>query len=128
VNGDGTIWKQILSKAEDERSVLVKHQEGKALFTALLHMYATTHKELCDSRQPEPVQKEPTEEFREQRRRKRKPSDQQPPVPKNAEGASRNVRDPRIRTQVDLPTRNYYAPQRTGEMGIEGPVVQVSTE
>jgi hypothetical protein len=28
--------------------VLVKHLEGKALFTALLHLYATTHKELCD--------------------------------------------------------------------------------
>jgi hypothetical protein len=66
VNGDGNTWKQIISKAEDERSILCKHLEGKALFTAVLHPYATTHRELRDSRQPEPVQEEQNEKFREQ--------------------------------------------------------------
>jgi hypothetical protein len=128
VNGDGAAWKQAISKAEDERSVLVRHLEGKALFTALLHVYATTHKELRDSRQPERTEEEPTEEFREQRRRKRNPSDEQQTAPKKAAGARGNVRDPRIRSQADLPIRNYYAPLRTGEMDTEGPVVEVATE
>jgi hypothetical protein len=108
--------------------VLVKHLEGKALFTALLHLYAATYKELCDSRQPESTQEEPTEEFREQRRSKRNPSDEQQSATKKAAGASGNVRDPRIRPQADLPTRNYYAPLRTGKMDTEGPVVDVATE
>jgi hypothetical protein len=128
VNGDGLTWRKIISKAEDERSVLVKHLEGKALFTALLHLYATTHRELSDSRQPEPVQEEPKEEIREQRRRKRNTSDEQRTVPKNAAGASGNVCDPRIRPQAGLPTRNCFAPLRTGEMDIEGPTVEVATE
>jgi hypothetical protein len=82
VNVDGNTCKQITLKAEDERPILCKHLEGKALFTAVLHLYATTHRELRDSRQPEPDKEEPPEEFRKHRRRKRNHSDEQPPVPK----------------------------------------------
>jgi hypothetical protein len=96
--------------------VLCKHLEGKARFTAMLRLYAATHRKLRDRLQSE--QEEPTEEFREQKRRKRNSSDEQPVVPKKTAITSGSVRDPRIRPQVDLPTRNLYAPLRT-EMDLE---------
>jgi hypothetical protein len=43
--------------------VLCKHLEGKALFAAMLRLYAAVHREMRDSVMPE--QKESTEEFRE---------------------------------------------------------------
>jgi hypothetical protein len=55
--------------------VLCKHLDGKALFTAMLRLYAALHRELRDSILP--AQQKSTEEFREQRRRKRNPSDEQ---------------------------------------------------
>lgn len=116
-NGNGTAWREITTRAEAERAVLCKHLEGKALLTAILHLYATAHKELRDTILPEPEQKEPNEEFREQRRRKRNPSDDEPAVPKKTSGTSGS-----IRPQGDLPTtnvvttRNFYAPLRAAEM------------
>jgi hypothetical protein len=74
-NGNSTAWK-ITTRAEAERAVLCKYLEGKALFAAILSLYATTHTELRGSLLPEPEQEEPTEEFREQRKRKRNPSDE----------------------------------------------------
>jgi hypothetical protein len=115
-NGNGTMWREITTRAETERAVLCKHLEGKALYSALLRLYATTHKELRDSLQPE--REEPFEEFREQRRRKRNPSEEQPTTPKKAAGTTGSVGDPSVRPQVDLPTRNFYAPLRT-EMELE---------
>jgi hypothetical protein len=109
-NGNGKIWREIITRAEAERAVLCKHLEGKALYSALLRLYATTHKELRDSLQPE--LEEPFKEFREQRRRKRNPSEGQPTTPKKAAGTTGSVGDPSVRPQVDLPTRNFYAPLR----------------
>jgi hypothetical protein len=72
--------KEITTRVEAERAVLCKHLDGKALFAAILSLYATTHTELRGSLLPVPEQEEPTEEYREQRRRKRNPSDEQPAV------------------------------------------------
>jgi hypothetical protein len=52
VNGKGDAWKEIITRAEAERMVLCKHQEGKPLFTAMLRLYAATHWELLDTLQP----------------------------------------------------------------------------
>jgi hypothetical protein len=53
--------------------------DGKALFTAVLRLYATTHREmlscLVKTTERDPAQ-DNDEEFREQKRRKRVPSDQ----------------------------------------------------
>jgi hypothetical protein len=115
-NGNGTTWKEITARAEAERTVLCKHLEGKALYSTLLRLYATTHKELRESLQPE--REEPSEEFREPRRRKVKPSEDQPTTSKKAAGTTGNVGVPSVRPQAELPTRNFYAPLRA-EMELE---------
>jgi hypothetical protein len=52
VIGNGSVWKGLTAKVEAERAVLCKHLDGKALFTAMLHMYANLHRELRDSLLP----------------------------------------------------------------------------
>jgi hypothetical protein len=73
-NGNGGLWKELVARAEAERAVLCKHLDGKALFTAMLRLYAATHREMRDS--VVPANQQPNEEFREQRRRRRIPSDE----------------------------------------------------
>jgi hypothetical protein len=103
-------WKEITTRAEAERVVLCKHLEGKALFAAILCLVATTHKELRGSLLPVPEQEEPTEEFRELRRRKRNPSEEQAATKKTS--GTKGCKQP----QVDLPapkevtTPNFFAP------------------
>jgi hypothetical protein len=53
INGNSTVWKDLIIKAEAERAVLCKHLSGKALFTGMLHMYAATHNEMNKTLQPE---------------------------------------------------------------------------
>jgi hypothetical protein len=36
VNGNGTVRKELVARAEAERTVLCKHLDGKALFTGIL--------------------------------------------------------------------------------------------
>ena len=112
INGNGAVWTQLLSKSEDERSVLCRHLDGKALFTGLLRLYATTHRELRESLLPEPS--ESIEEFREQRRRKRNPSEEQTKKLK----PSPSPRDPRVKSQAEVTTKNFYAPLRTSAMDV----------
>jgi hypothetical protein len=40
VNGNGALWKGLVTKAETERTVLCKYLDGKALFTGILRLYA----------------------------------------------------------------------------------------
>jgi hypothetical protein len=72
-NGYGVVWKDLVAKAEAERVVLCKHLDGKAQFTPTLRLYAALHRELRDTILP--TRQTSTEEFREQRKRKRNPSD-----------------------------------------------------
>jgi hypothetical protein len=39
VNGNGAVWKELITRAETEREVLCKHLGGKTLFTAMLRLY-----------------------------------------------------------------------------------------
>jgi hypothetical protein len=50
------------------------------------------------------------EEFREQKRRKRIPSDEQVKKSKKPATTAPEPRDPRIRSQGDHPTINFFAP------------------
>jgi prophage tail gpP-like protein len=68
-------WTVLLAKAEAERVVLCKHLDGTLLFTAMLRVYAALHRALLETILP--ARQTSTEEFREQRRRKRNPSDEQ---------------------------------------------------
>jgi hypothetical protein len=53
LNGNGTVWKDITTRAEAETTVLCKHLDVKALFTGMLRLYVATHTEMRDSLQPE---------------------------------------------------------------------------
>jgi hypothetical protein len=66
VNGNGVVWKELIARADAERAVLWKHLDGKALFTAMLRLYAALHREMRDSVLP--AQQNSTEEFCQQRR------------------------------------------------------------
>jgi hypothetical protein len=71
VNGKGAVWKELIAIAEAERTVPSEHLNGKALFTAMLRLYAAIHREMLGPVLPE--QKESNVEFRGQRRRKGNP-------------------------------------------------------
>jgi hypothetical protein len=45
VTGTGAKWKQLTYRAEADRHTLCKFLDGEALFSCLVHMYTTTHKE-----------------------------------------------------------------------------------
>jgi hypothetical protein len=58
LNGNGTVWKQLTARAEEEKGVLCKYFDGKALFTGLLRLYNSVHREMWDSLQPESKERE----------------------------------------------------------------------
>jgi hypothetical protein len=62
---------------------------------------------------PQPEQTESNEEFREQRRSKRNPSDDQATLSKKTAVTNTSVRDPCIRPQIKLLTWNFFALLRT---------------
>lgn len=132
VNGNGAAWKQLADTAEVERAILCKHMDGKALFIAIVRLYAATHREmkrsLQNTQEEDPAQN--NEEFREQRRRKRIPSaeDNKSQTAKKTATAEPSPRDPRILPQGGLPTRKFFAPLRTTEMEVERPVAEDSPE
>jgi hypothetical protein len=78
----------------------VRDQRFHSVYSALFRLYATTHKQLRDSLQPE--QEEPSEEFREQRLRKRNPSEEQPTIPKKAAGTTGSLGNPSVRAAPQL--------------------------
>jgi hypothetical protein len=43
VNGKGAVCKELIARVEAERAVPCKHQDGKALFRAILRLYAAIH-------------------------------------------------------------------------------------
>jgi hypothetical protein len=114
------VWQELLSKEEAEREVLCKHLDGKTLFLAVLRMYAAIHRELRDSLATEEQQ---IEEFREQRRRKRNPSEDESKQLKMSKPTP-GPRDPRIEPQAvvtpkTVRTRNFFAPLRGASMEME---------
>jgi hypothetical protein len=117
-NGDGVVWKNLVAKAEAERVVLCNYLGGKALFSAMRRLYAAIHRELRDTILPAPQKS--TEEFREQRRRKRNPSDDQAKKYKTATPTP----DTKLRPPGEVKTQNFYAPLRTAGMEVEHSLVE----
>jgi predicted Zn-ribbon and HTH transcriptional regulator len=116
------VWKDLIAKAEAERVVLYKHLDGKALFTAMLRLYAALHREMRDTVLP--AQQKSTEEFREQRRRKRNPSDEQAKKSKTTMPAPVDKPQP----QGEVKTKNFFAPLRTAEMEVEHAPVENTSD
>jgi hypothetical protein len=48
-NDNGDTWKQMVDKAESEKSILCKHLNEKALFIRMLGLYSTIHREMMES-------------------------------------------------------------------------------
>jgi hypothetical protein len=87
----------------------------------MLRLYAALHRELRDSILP--AQQTSTEEFREQRRRKRNPSDEQSKKSK-INMPTPGSKDSKPQPQGEVATKNFFAPLRTAEMEIEHALVE----
>jgi hypothetical protein len=127
VNENGAVWKGLITRAETERAVLCKHLGGKALYTAMLRLYAALHRDLRDSVLPVPADHNSTEGFREQKRCKRNPSDVNVKIPKSGVPTP-EPRDPRLRPKREIPTRNFLTPLRTAEIDLECTLVEATSE
>jgi hypothetical protein len=68
-------------------------------------------------------QEKPTKDFREQRRRKQNSSDEQATKSKKTVMPTPAPRDPKIHSQDELPTRNFFAPLRATEIDVEHTLV-----
>jgi hypothetical protein len=77
-NGEGPVWKHLTDKAEDDREVMSSCLDGKALFTGVLWLYAAVHTEMHETIQHDETASK--DEFREQRRLQRNPSDEKTQV------------------------------------------------
>jgi DNA primase len=124
-NGNSAVWKELVARAEAERAVLCKDLDGKALFTAMLRLYAALHREMRDSVLQ--AQQKSSEEFREQRRRKRNASDEKAKKSKTSVPTPES-RDPRLRPQGEVATKNFFAPLRTAEMEVECTLVEGTSD
>jgi hypothetical protein len=115
----------VLNAAETSRN-LYGILKGKALYSAMHGVYAQVlqdlkcvGKENTASVQTITQGKEPEEnEFREQRRRKRIPSDEVAKRPETSMPTA-GIKDPRLRPQQDVATRNFFAPLRATDMECE---------
>jgi hypothetical protein len=90
-----------------QKEVLCKYYEGKALFTGMLHLYAETRREMNESLERE--DDNPSEEFREHRRRKRTASENETVRAKKS-SVNPGIRNARVQSQV--PTRKFFSPLR----------------
>jgi hypothetical protein len=122
-NGKGEAWKELTTKAETEIMVLCKHLEGKTLITAILRLYAATHREMVETLLQEfEDTPETKEEFRELRRRKRNSSEGQAI---QAKKSSTGPINPSPDAKAEPRLRNFYAPLRAiMDMEVTGGVQQ----
>jgi hypothetical protein len=88
--------------------------EVKALFSGMLRLSAATHRDLRNSLK----QEGPSEEFREQGRRKRNPSDEHSAARKKMVPAAKS----------DITTRNFFAPLRTPNMETDSGGTEANTQ
>jgi hypothetical protein len=113
-NGNGVTWKRLIDKAENEKNVLCKHLDGKALFTGMLRLYAAIHRELKESLLPECV-KEKGEDAPHSRRRKRN-SDSDDATISKREATDKSRQLPAYQKPRPVATKNYLTPLRAVPM------------
>jgi hypothetical protein len=109
-------------RAEVDRSSLCGHLNGRAVFTGLVHLYSTTHTELVESVlavRRDTQQSDAYEGFKEQRQRKRRYFEDQAKQTKRASMPTAGATAQRTQSQLELPTRNIFAPLRTADMEVE---------
>jgi hypothetical protein len=134
VNGNSAEWKSIITRTEEERTVLWKHPEGQALFSGMLRLYAATHRDLRNSLKQEAsveTERDPTqstEEFCKQKRRKRTPTGGKVKNQKKTTTAATTPRGLRMQPQGQVSTKNFFALLRTKDMEMECPIMEGSAE
>jgi hypothetical protein len=114
-NGNGTTWKRLVDKAENEKSVLCKHLDGKVLFTGMLQPYAEIHREMEDSLLPECARGKEEAAPHSKRRKRNSDSDNGSSISKR--DATKKCR-PLTVYQKPRPvaTKNFFTPLRAVPM------------
>jgi hypothetical protein len=138
--GESPQWIKITQHSVETRKNLHQHLEGKALYSALFGVYTEVLRGLKGVLQDSATTRgaenpaselETTslnEDFREQRRCKRNPSDGQASKPKKPSAPATSVNDPRLWQQQEVPTKNFFAPLQTTAMECEGGKTQDTEE
>jgi hypothetical protein len=112
----------ICQTAEAERNVFRKPFDGKELFTGLMCLYTGIYKEMVKSLQSDHRDKsDEQEDFKQQRwrRRKRSSSEDQAKRTQKVAKHTTGARDTQILLQLELLTRNFFAPLRTTGMKLD---------
>jgi hypothetical protein len=99
-NGNGAVWKRLTAQAESDRALLCKHLDVKLMHIDMRRLYATTFREMTRTAVQGATQ--PSEEFREQRRRKRISLGDQTQVlqAKKSSGTALKPGSPRVPTRT----------------------------
>jgi hypothetical protein len=113
--GNGATWKRLVDKAENEKSVLCKHVDGKALLTGMLRLYTATHREMEDSLLPECAQGKEEATPHSIRRKRNSDSDEGSSISKGE--ATEKCRPlPVYERPRPVVTKNVFAPLRAVPM------------
>jgi hypothetical protein len=113
-NGNGVTWKRLIDQAENEKHILCKHLDGKALFTRMLRLYATTHRDLKESLLPECSQEKEKDAPHGRRRKRNSDSDDGSTSKRKATDKHRQL--PAYQKPRLVATNNYFAPLRAVPM------------
>jgi hypothetical protein len=114
-NGNGVTWKRLVDKAENEKNVLSKHLNGKALFTGMMRLYLAIHRELEDSLLPECAKGSEEDVPRSKRRKRNNDSDDGSSTGKReATDKSRSL--PVYQKPRPVAIKNFFAPLRAVPM------------
>jgi hypothetical protein len=119
-------WSLIVQNMAEIMRNLYQFLKGKQLYSALygeytevLHDFTAVLKESGDKGETAKItttEHPSNEEFREQRRRKRKPSDDANKITKKPATSPTGVNDPQLRSKDEVLTHNFFAPLRSTEM------------
>jgi hypothetical protein len=132
--GESPPWTRVVLNAAETSRNLHEFVKGNPLYSALHGVYAEVLQDLkdvlkenTDKGQTATQDKEPdgNEEFREQQRRKRNPSDEVAKKPKTSMPTA-GIKDSRLRSQQGVSTRNFFAPLRATEMEWESNKIEAS--
>jgi hypothetical protein len=107
--------KRLADKTENEKKVLCKNLDGKALFTRMLLLYATAHRGLEDSLLPECAQGKGKAGFRSKRRKRNGDSDDCTSLRKG-EATEKCRQLPVYQKPRPVVTKNIFAPLRAVTM------------
>jgi hypothetical protein len=127
--GESPKWAVIAQNMVDTRRKLRHILRGKLLYSALYGVYTVMLHDLMAVTEENAAEGETAkttvtgrpsiEDFREQRRRKREPTDDVDKRAKKPATSTTGLNDPQLQLKDEFPTRNFFAPLRPTEMGAD---------